>query len=56
VWVAEEIVEYGEGLVNLIGVVEFADGKITKADLPFANPLRATRVSTRWAEHTAWSG
>jgi hypothetical protein len=39
VWVGEGIVEYGEGPVHIVGIVEFADGKITMADYYFAEPF-----------------
>jgi hypothetical protein len=39
VWVAEGIVEYGEGPVHLIGVAEFNDGKMIEADFYFAYPF-----------------
>jgi hypothetical protein len=39
VWVAEGIVEYGEGPVHLIGVAEFDDGKMIEADFYFAYPF-----------------
>ncbi len=39
VWVAEGIVDYGEGPVNLIGIAEVEDGAIVKADYYFADPF-----------------
>jgi SnoaL-like domain len=38
-WIAEGTVDYGEGLVSLIGVAEFADGLMVKADYYFADPF-----------------
>lgn len=52
VWVAEGTVEYGEGPVHLIGLVEFVDGKVKKADYYFANPFPPPESRARWAgEH-----
>jgi hypothetical protein len=41
VWVAEGIVEYGDGPVHLIGIAEFEDGQMVEADYYFANPFEA---------------
>lgn len=51
VWVAEGIVEYGEGPVHLIGIVEFADGTMVKGDYYFANPFEPPESRARWADH-----
>ncbi len=48
VWVAEGIVEYGEGPVHLIGIVEFADGKMVRGDYYFANPFEPPESRARW--------
>jgi hypothetical protein len=39
VWMAEGIVDYGEGPVHLIGVAEFEGGKMIEADFYFAYPF-----------------
>ena len=39
VWTAEGIVDYGEGPVHLIGIAEFEDGQMVKADFYFAYPF-----------------
>lgn len=41
VWVAEGIVEYGDGPVHLIGIAEFEDGQMVEADYNFADPFEA---------------
>jgi hypothetical protein len=41
VWVAEGIVDYGEGPVHLIGVAEFEDGLMVEADYYFAYAFEA---------------
>jgi hypothetical protein len=37
VWVAEGIVEYGEGPVHIIGIVKITDGMVVTADFYFAD-------------------
>ena len=49
VWVAEGIVEYGEGPVHLVGVVEFAHGQVVRADYYFAEPFDPPEPRARWA-------
>ena len=49
VWVAEGIVEYGEGPVHLIGVLEFTDGTMVKGDYYFANSFEPPESRARWA-------
>ena len=49
VWVAQGIVEYGEGPVHIVGIVEFADAKIVRADYYFANPFDPPESRARWA-------
>jgi hypothetical protein len=49
VWVAEGIVEYGEGPVRLVGIVEFADGMMVKGDYYFANTFESPESRARWA-------
>ena len=50
VWVAEGTVEYGEGPVQLVGVVELGDGVVVKADYYFAEPFAPPEARARWAE------
>ena len=52
IWVAEGIVEYGEGPVNLIGIVEFAHGSVTQADYYFAEPFAPPESRARWASRS----
>lgn len=51
VWVAEGIVEYGEGPVHLIGIVEFADGMVVTADYYFADPFEPPESRAQWTSH-----
>ena len=48
VWVAEGTVEYGEGPVHIIGVVELADGKVQQAAYYFAEPFDPPGARARW--------
>ena len=41
VWMAEGVVEYGEGPVHLLGIVEFEGGRMVEADYYFADPFEA---------------
>jgi hypothetical protein len=50
VWVAEGIVDYGEGPVHLIGIAEFEDGKMVKADYYFADSFEPAEWRTPFAE------
>jgi hypothetical protein len=50
VWVAEGIVEYGDGPVHLIGIAELAGGKVTRADYYFSERFEAPESRARWAE------
>jgi hypothetical protein len=52
VWVAEGIVEYGEGPVYLIGVAEFEDGKMVMADYYFADPFEPADWRIPFAERS----
>jgi hypothetical protein len=52
VWVAEGIVDYGEGPVHLIGVAEVAGGEIVQADYYFANPFEPADWRQPFAEQT----
>jgi ketosteroid isomerase-like protein len=48
VWIAEGTVEYGEGPVHLVGIVEFADGKVVRGDYYFADPFEPPEARARW--------
>jgi hypothetical protein len=50
VWVAEGIVEYGEGPVHLIGVLELRDGTMVKGDYYFAYPFDPPEYRARWTD------
>jgi hypothetical protein len=41
VWVAEGVVEYGDGPVHLIGIAELEDGRMVRADYYFSDPFEA---------------
>ena len=49
VWVAQGVVEYGEGPVHIIGIVEFADGMAVQSDFYFADPFEPPESRARWA-------
>jgi hypothetical protein len=49
VWVAEGIVDCGEGPVHIIGILEFADGTMVKGAYYFANPFEPPESRVRWA-------
>jgi hypothetical protein len=49
VWVAEGTVEYGEGPVNIVGVVEIGDGLVRQASYYFAEPFDPPETRVRWA-------
>jgi hypothetical protein len=48
VWIAQGIVDYGEGEVHLIGIVEFAEGNVVNGDYYFANPFEPPAARARW--------
>jgi hypothetical protein len=48
VWVAQGIVEYGEGDVHLVGIVELSEGSVVNADYYFANPFEPPAERVRW--------
>jgi hypothetical protein len=48
-WVAQGIVEYGEGPIHIVGVVELANGMAVKSDYYFAEPFEPPRSRARWA-------
>jgi SnoaL-like domain len=50
VWVAEGIVDYGEGPVHLIGIVEVENGRMVKADYYFADPFEPAEWRVPFAE------
>lgn len=50
VWAAEGIVEYGEGPVHLVGIVEFEDGRMVKADYYFAYPFEPPEYRAAYTE------
>ena len=50
VWVAEGIVEYGEGPVNIVGVVELAHAKVKRARYYFADPFEPPAERVRWSD------
>ena len=47
-WVAQGIVDYGEGPVHIIGVVELAGGAVISADFYFAEPFDPPEARARW--------
>lgn len=48
-WVAEGVVDYGEGPVNLVGVVEIADALVRRADFYFASRFDPPVERRKWA-------
>ncbi len=49
-WVAEGIVDYGEGPVHLVGVVELEEAKVVRARYYFADPFDPPAEHVRWAD------
>ena len=49
VWVCEGIVEYGEGPVHLVGVVELEQLHVVAARFYFADPFDPPAERARWA-------
>lgn len=47
-WVAQGLVDYGEGAVHLIGIVEFANGMAVAADFFFADPFEPPAARAPW--------
>jgi hypothetical protein len=45
----EGIVEYGEGPVHLVSIIELLDGEIVKSDYYFADPFEPPESRARWA-------
>jgi hypothetical protein len=50
VWVAEGIVDYGEGPVNIVIIVEFAGAKVDRARVYFADPFDPPTQRARWSD------
>jgi hypothetical protein len=50
VWAAQGVVDYGEGPVHIVGIVEVAGGAVVEADFYFAEPFEPPEARTRWAE------
>ena len=48
VWAAQGVVDYGEGPVHIIGVVELAGGAVVAADFYFAEPFEPPDARARW--------
>jgi hypothetical protein len=47
-WVAEGIVDYGEGPVHLVAVAELAEAKLISAHYYFADPFDPPAQRARW--------
>lgn len=50
VWVAEGIVDYGEGPVNIVMIVELVDAEVNRARIYFADPFDPPPQRARWSE------
>ena len=50
VWVAEGIVDYGEGPVNIVIIVEMVDVEVNRARVYFADPFDPPVQRARWSE------
>jgi hypothetical protein len=50
VWVAEGLVDYGEGPVNIVGIVELADAKVNRARFYFADSFDPPAERARWSD------
>jgi hypothetical protein len=50
VWVAEGMVDYGEGPVCIIGVVELKDAEVVRARFYFADPFEPPEQRVRWSD------
>ena len=48
-WVGEGTVEYGEGPVNIIGIMEMGGGLVRRAAYYFAEPFDPPEDRARWA-------
>jgi hypothetical protein len=51
VWIAEGIVDYGEGPVHLVGIAEFEDGQVVRSDYYFAEPFDPPDYRAPFTEH-----
>lgn len=49
-WVAEGIVDYGEGPVNIVGIVELANAEVGRARFYFADPFDPPAERARWSD------
>jgi hypothetical protein len=49
VWAAQGMVDYGEGPVHLVGIVELDGGAVVEADFYFAEPFDPPEARARWA-------
>jgi len=49
VWVAEGKVDYGEGPVSIIGVVELENAEVVRARYYFADPFEPPAARIRWS-------
>ena len=47
-WVGEGIVEYGEGPVHLVGIVELAEARVITARYYFADPFNPPAGRSHW--------
>jgi hypothetical protein len=52
VWVAEGIVEYGAGPVNIVMLVELSDAKVNRSRVYFADPFDPPAEGARWSDAT----
>jgi SnoaL-like domain len=50
VWVAEGIVDYGEGPVNIVMIVELLNAEVNRARVYFADPFDPPAQRARWSE------
>ena len=50
VWVAEGIVDYGEGPVNIVIIVELMDAKVQRGRVYFADPFEPPAQRARWSD------
>jgi hypothetical protein len=51
VWVAEGTVDYGEGPVHLVGIVEMEEARVVAARYYFADPFDPPAERSRWRTH-----
>jgi SnoaL-like domain len=50
VWVAEGIVEYGEGPVNIVLIAELMEAKLQRTRIYFADPFEPPAQRARWSD------